>query len=113
MVKSTLAERLMPEVSRSNNKFKLHYWRNLLSIERFEKLLTTKEAADLLNGMQPRLLMSWARLGLVPAHRLGRAWAFRASELNDWILGRWKAHHFEAQHNFANVEAPLQDRIGQ
>jgi excisionase family DNA binding protein len=49
----------------------------------FEALLTSAEAARLLN-IHPVTLLRWAREGSVPHRRLGRKVLFRASELNSW-----------------------------
>ncbi len=49
----------------------------------FEPLLTSAEAARLLN-FHPVTLLRWAREGSVPHRRLGRKVLFRASELNSW-----------------------------
>ena len=51
----------------------------------FEPLLSTAQAADLLGGMHVKTLMHMARKRRVPAHKIGRFWYFRASELNDWL----------------------------
>jgi excisionase family DNA binding protein len=52
----------------------------------FEPLITAAEAGRLL-GKHPVTLLRWAREGRVPAHRLGRNVAFRASELDAWLSG--------------------------
>lgn len=51
----------------------------------FERLMTDSEAADLL-GLHPKTLQRMARAGIVPAHRVGRFWRYRASELDSWLL---------------------------
>ena len=51
----------------------------------FEPLLNTAQAADLLGGMHLKTLMQMARKRRLPAHKIGRFWYFRASELNDWL----------------------------
>ena len=51
----------------------------------FERLLTTNEAATLLGGLHPKTLMRLARLGEVPAVKIGKCWFFRASALNTWV----------------------------
>ena len=50
----------------------------------FEPLLNAEDAARLLT-VHEGTLTRWAREGRVPAHRLGRRVAFRASELNAWL----------------------------
>lgn len=53
-------------------------------MQEFEPLLSSSEAAKLLT-VHPGTLTRWAREGRVPAHKLGRRVAFRASELNAWL----------------------------
>jgi excisionase family DNA binding protein len=50
----------------------------------FEPLLTEVQAGELL-GLHPKTIQRLARLGEVPAIRIGRYWRFRASLLNAWI----------------------------
>jgi excisionase family DNA binding protein len=51
----------------------------------FEPLLSDKQAAKLLGDMHPKALQRMARSGRVTAHKIGRFWKFRASELNRWV----------------------------
>jgi excisionase family DNA binding protein len=51
----------------------------------FEPLLATEVAAKILGGMHPKTLQRKARLGEIPAYQIGRAWFFRASELDSWL----------------------------
>lgn len=53
--------------------------------ENFEPLLQAGKAAVLLGGMHPKTLMRLARIGDVPAIKIGRTWFFRASTLNEWV----------------------------
>jgi excisionase family DNA binding protein len=50
----------------------------------FERLLDDEQAAALL-GIHPKTLQRLARTGHVPAHRIGRFWRYRASELDAWL----------------------------
>jgi excisionase family DNA binding protein len=50
----------------------------------FEPLLDDGQAAQLL-GIHPKTLQRLARDGQVPAHRVGRFWRYRASELDAWL----------------------------
>jgi len=50
----------------------------------FEPLRTDAQAADL-PGIHPKTLQRLARLGEIPAHRIGRFWRYRASELDSWL----------------------------
>lgn len=51
----------------------------------FEPLLADEFAAMLLGGMHPKTLQRMARKGKLPAHKIGRFWYFRASELDAWL----------------------------
>jgi excisionase family DNA binding protein len=50
----------------------------------FEKVLDSREAAALL-GIHPKTLQRLARSRKVPAIRIGKSWAFRASALDNWL----------------------------
>jgi excisionase family DNA binding protein len=50
----------------------------------FEPLLSDTQAAGLL-GIHPKSLQKMARVGEIPAHRIGRFWRYRASEINAWL----------------------------
>jgi excisionase family DNA binding protein len=50
----------------------------------FEPLIDEKQAGELL-GLHPKTIQRLARLGSLPAIRIGRYWRFRASALNRWI----------------------------
>ena len=52
----------------------------------FEPLLDSEEAAALLK-IHPKTLQRMARLGHVPAKRIGDLWRFRASDLDRWVRG--------------------------
>ena len=52
----------------------------------FEPLLTDEQAGRLL-GVHPKTLQRLARTGKVTAHRIGRFWRYRASELDKWLTG--------------------------
>ena len=53
----------------------------------FEPLLSDSEAGELL-GLHPKTIQRLARVGELPAIRIGRYWRFRASTLNQWITER-------------------------
>jgi excisionase family DNA binding protein len=53
----------------------------------FEPLLTDEQAATLLGNMHVKTLQRMARYGHIPAHKIGRFWYFRASELDKWLRG--------------------------
>jgi excisionase family DNA binding protein len=50
----------------------------------FEQLLDDTEASALL-GLHPKTLQKLARVGQVPAYRVGRFWRYRASDLEMWL----------------------------
>ena len=53
----------------------------------FEPVLDTEEAASLL-GIHPKTLQKLARAKKVPAVRIGKCWAFRASTLDAWLKSK-------------------------
>lgn len=48
----------------------------------FKKLLKTKELAELLQ-MHPQYVRDQARLGLLPAYKIGNTWLFKYDEVLD------------------------------
>lgn len=50
----------------------------------FEPLLDDQQAAALL-GIHAKTLQRLARTGRIPAHRVGRFWRYRVSELDLWL----------------------------
>ena len=50
----------------------------------FEPLLDASEAARLLR-IHPKTIQRLARLGYVPAFRVGKFWRYRASDLEKWL----------------------------
>jgi excisionase family DNA binding protein len=55
------------------------------SAEDFETPLSAQEAASLLS-IHVNTLRLWAREGKIPHYRIGRRIAFRASDLNQWLV---------------------------
>lgn len=53
----------------------------------FEPLLNAQQAASLFDGMHVKTLQRMARCKMIPAHKIGRHWYFRASEINEWLAG--------------------------
>lgn len=50
-----------------------------------DKWISIEEAADYL-GIKPVTLRSWIRNGKgVPAHKVGKQWKFKRSELDAWV----------------------------
>jgi excisionase family DNA binding protein len=68
----------------------------------FEPLLSASQAAQLLGGMHTKTIQRMARAGEVPGHRIGRAWFFRASELNQWLGLRSSGQYPPAQNAKGN-----------
>jgi excisionase family DNA binding protein len=60
--------------------------------QNFEPLLRVEEAALLLGGLHPKTLMRFARMGEVPAIKIGKCWFFRASTLNEWVVLHSRQH---------------------
>ena len=50
----------------------------------FEPLLDVDEAASLLR-YHPRTIQLMAKARRIPAHRMGKYWRFRRSELDAWL----------------------------
>lgn len=48
-------------------------------------ILTAKEVADLLH-LPKSTVYELARRGILPAHRVGRAWRFVRQEVEQWLL---------------------------
>lgn len=70
----------------NNQQSQPEFHRKVDSLEasEFEPLLDTEEAARLLR-IHPKTLRRNARLGEIPATRIGRLWRFRVSVLNEWL----------------------------
>ena len=51
-----------------------------------EKYISLEEAADYL-GIRPVTLRSWIRdpKNEIPAHKIGRFWKFKCSEIDEWV----------------------------
>lgn len=50
-----------------------------------EKWIGIDEAAEYL-GVRPVTLREWIRRGKdIPAHKIGKQWKFKCSELDDWV----------------------------
>ena len=51
-----------------------------------EKYISLEEAADYL-GIRPVTLRSWVRdpKNEIPAHKIGRFWKFKCSEIDEWV----------------------------
>jgi excisionase family DNA binding protein len=59
--------------------------RDVVTAGAFEPVISAAEAAQLIGGIHKKTLQKMAREGRIPAYRIGKAWFFRASELNNWL----------------------------
>jgi excisionase family DNA binding protein len=50
-----------------------------------EKWLSVEEIAEHL-GISKETVYRWLEKGKIPAHRVGKLWKFRASEVDAWVL---------------------------
>jgi excisionase family DNA binding protein len=61
---------------------------------RSRRFLTPEEAANFLGGLNSRTVTRWAREGYLPAVPVGegkrRLWRFRETELERWMLSRYR-----------------------
>ena len=49
-----------------------------------EQIMTLQEVSEYLK-IKERTIYDWVTRGKIPAFKLGNAWRFRRSELEDWI----------------------------
>lgn len=50
-----------------------------------EKWLSVEEIAEHL-GISKETIYRWLEKGKIPAHRVGKLWKFRPSEVDEWVL---------------------------
>jgi excisionase family DNA binding protein len=50
-----------------------------------ERWLSVEEIAGHL-GISKETIYRWLDRGKVPAHRVGRLWKFKASEVDEWVI---------------------------
>jgi excisionase family DNA binding protein len=55
------------------------------SVEAFEPLISSGQAARLLGNIHVKTLQRYARLGRLPGYQIGGHWYFRESELDAWL----------------------------
>lgn len=54
-------------------------------MENNEKWISIEEAAEYL-GVKPRTVRDWLKKEKgIPAHKIGKQWKFRYSDLDDWV----------------------------
>lgn len=49
-----------------------------------ENYISIEDAAVFLN-IKPVTLRKWIKVNSVPAHRIGKQWKFKRSELEEWV----------------------------
>ena len=60
-------------------------YRNMTENGIVEKWVSIEEAANHL-GVKPVTIRDWIRKGKdIPAHKIGKQWKFRVSELDSWV----------------------------
>jgi excisionase family DNA binding protein len=67
----------------------------------FEPLLDDEQVGKLL-GLHPKTVQRLARKDGIPAHRIGRVWRYRASELDKWLTGELTSGSQSARVNEEN-----------
>ena len=50
-----------------------------------DKWIGIEEAANFL-GVTKDTIRNWIKKNTIPAHKIGKLWKFRKSELNEWVL---------------------------
>ena len=50
-----------------------------------DKWIGIEEAANFL-GVTKDTIRNWIKKNKIPAHKIGKLWKFRKSELNEWVL---------------------------
>ena len=56
-----------------------------MSEQSTEKWINIDEAADHL-GVKPGTIRDWIRKGVnIPAHKIGKQWKFKCTELDNWV----------------------------
>ena len=53
--------------------------------ERPERWLSVVEIAEHL-GISKETVYRWLEKGKIPAHKVGKQWKFKATEVDDWVL---------------------------
>jgi excisionase family DNA binding protein len=54
-------------------------------LSNLEKWLSVEEIAEHL-GISKETVYRWLDKGSIPAHRIGKLWKFRPSEVDSWVL---------------------------
>jgi excisionase family DNA binding protein len=49
-----------------------------------EKWSSLEEVAEHI-GVHKDTIRNWVRKGIIPAHKIGKLWKFRLSEVDEWI----------------------------
>lgn len=59
--------------------------KNLIRNMQSERWVSVSDVADHL-GVKSETIYKWLERGRIPAHKVGRLWKFRLSEVDRWIL---------------------------
>ncbi len=59
--------------------------RTKMTVDNLNKWISLEEAAAYL-GVKPGTIRNWLRKGKeIPAHKVGKQWKFKPSEIDEWI----------------------------
>jgi PTS system nitrogen regulatory IIA component len=76
-----------------------------------EAILTIEEVAQYLR-VSERTVYDWAQKGEIPSGKIGTAWRFKKSEIEQWVNERLSANRLKSNLNPVEMQAILsQDRI--
>ncbi|MDR0494076.1 MAG: PTS sugar transporter subunit IIA [Treponema sp.] len=76
-----------------------------------EPILTIEEVAKYLR-VSERTIYDWAQKGEIPSGKIGTAWRFKKSEVEQWVNERLSANRLAGQYNPLEMKAVLStDRI--
>jgi len=67
----------------------VHYYKHILGVNNMsenyvEKWIGVEEAANHL-GVTKDTIRNWIKKTDIPAHKIGKLWKFKRSELDDWV----------------------------
>ena len=67
----------------------MHYYKHILGVNNMsenyvEKWIGVEEAANHL-GVTKDTIRNWIKKTDIPAHKIGKLWKFKRSELDDWV----------------------------
>lgn len=68
-----------------------------------ERWLSVEEIAAHL-GVSKETVYRWIDRGRIPAHRIGRLWKFKASEVDSWVVSGGASAEVQSSASVANHE---------